>query len=70
MPRPSKTIHRQKIAAGLAWKKGEREEAQKLWLGADKARKEVQAKKHNKNKPAEVEAPPEEQGESGGEAEA
>lgn len=52
MPRPSKTVHRQKIAAGLEWKKGNREEAQKMWAEADQARKELQAKKHNKKKVA------------------
>ncbi len=52
MPRPSKTVHRQKIAAGVEWKKGNREQAQKMWLDSDKARKELQAKKRNKKKPA------------------
>lgn len=52
MPRPSKTVHRQKIAAGLEWKKGNREEAQKMWAEADQARKELYAKKHNKKKAA------------------
>jgi uncharacterized Zn finger protein (UPF0148 family) len=60
LPRPSKTIQRQKIAAGLEWKKGNREQAQKMWLEADKARKEAQAKKHNKKRAAEGE----DQGES------
>ena len=67
MPRPSKTVHRQKIAAGLEWKKGNREEAKKLWADADKARKELQAKKRNKNKPAEEKAPEEAEGEGGAE---
>ncbi len=64
MPRPSKAVHRQKIAAGLEWKKGNREEAQKLWREADKTRKELQAKKRNKNKPPEGEG--EATAESGG----
>ncbi|MCP4249106.1 MAG: hypothetical protein GY778_18845 [bacterium] len=50
MPRPTKQIHRQKIAAGVEWKKGNREEAAKLWAAADKARKEVQAKKKKNQK--------------------
>ena len=45
MPRPTKTIRRQKINAGIEWKKGNRKEAAKLWADADKARKELQAKK-------------------------
>ncbi len=49
MPRPTKTIRRQKTNAAIAWKKGDRKEAYKLWGEADKARKEVQAKK-KKNK--------------------
>jgi len=39
--------------AALAWKKGDRAGARKLWADADKARKEAQAKKRNKKKPAE-----------------
>ena len=64
MPRPSKTVHRQKIAAGLEWKKGNREEALKMWNEADKARKELQAKKHNKKKPAQAEGEDKGEGES------
>ena len=45
MPRPSKVIRRQKIDAASDWKKGNRTEAQKMWADADKARKELQAKK-------------------------
>lgn len=45
MPRPTKAIRRQKTNAAIAWKKGDREEACKLWAEADKARKEIQAKK-------------------------
>jgi hypothetical protein len=67
LPRPSKTVRRQKVAAGLEWKKGNREEAQKIWLDADKARKELQAKKHNKKKAAE---PAEEAGQIEGTGEA
>lgn len=50
MPRPTKAIRRQLINAGIAWKKGDRKEAWKLWADADKTRKEVQAKK-KKGKP-------------------
>ena len=59
MPRPSKQVIRQKAAAGIEWKKGNRKEAQKLWAEADKTRKELQAKKRNTNKPAEAEGPAE-----------
>ena len=31
MPRPTKTFRRQKINAALAYKRGDREEAYKLW---------------------------------------
>ncbi len=58
MPRPTKTIRRQKTSAAAEWKKGNRKEAQKLWADADKARKEFQAKK-KKGKPAEKAAEPE-----------
>ena len=52
MPRPNKAIRRQKVNAASEWKKGNREEAQKLWAEADKARKELQAKKRGgKQKP-------------------
>jgi hypothetical protein len=64
VPRPSKTVHRQKIAAGLEWKKGNREEAKKMWADSDKARKELQAKKRNKKKPAEEKAPDQAEGEA------
>jgi len=45
VPRPSKAIRRQKVDAATEWKKGNRAEAQKMWAEADKARKELQAKK-------------------------
>ena len=45
MPRPTKAIRRQLVNAGIAWKKGDRKEAAKLWANADKTRKEVQVKK-------------------------
>lgn len=58
MPRPNKAVREQKRQAAQAWKKGDRPEAQKLWVAADLARKELQAKKRNKNKPAETENAP------------
>ena len=50
MPRPSKQIRRQKVAAGVEWKKGNRGEAAKLWAEAAKARQEIQAKKKKNQK--------------------
>ncbi|MFQ5489236.1 MAG: hypothetical protein ACE5GE_00830 [Phycisphaerae bacterium] len=63
MPRPSKAVRQQLRSAAQAWKKGDRTEANKLWGAADQARKELQAKKRNKNKPAEPESPAAEAGE-------
>lgn len=68
MPRPSKAVQEQKRQAAQAWKKGDRAEAQKLWGAADVARKELQAKKRNKKKPAEAENAPS-QGQGEGESE-
>lgn len=53
MPRPTKAFRRQKVNAALAWRRGEKKEAYKLWEAAAASLKEHQAKKHNKNKPAE-----------------
>jgi hypothetical protein len=53
MPRPTKAFRRQKINAAIAWKRGDRKEAYKLWEAAAASLKEHQAKKKNKNKPAE-----------------
>jgi len=52
MPRPTKAIRRQKLNAAAAWKRGEREEAYKLWGEAAAALKEHRAKKKNKSKSA------------------
>lgn len=56
MPRPSKAVRRQKINAGLEYKKGNRKAAYDLWTKAAGTRVELQVKK-NKNqkgtKPAE-----------------
>ncbi len=50
MPRPTKALHRQRLSAAAAWKRGERKEAYKLWEEAAKGQKEHRAKKHNKKK--------------------
>ena len=54
MPRPTKVFRRQKLNAAAAWKRGDKKEAYKLWEKAAASLKEHRAKKHNKNKPAEV----------------
>ena len=53
MPRPTKTFRRMKVNAALAFKRGEKKEAYALWEKAAAGMKEHQAKKRNKNKPAE-----------------
>ncbi len=53
MPRPTKVFRRQRVDAQIAWKRGEKKEAYKLWEAAAASMKEHRAKKHNKNKPAE-----------------
>ena len=53
MPRPTKVFRRQKVNAGIAWKRGDRKEAYELWEKAAAALKDHRAKKHNKSKPAE-----------------
>ena len=45
MPRPSKTVRRQKIDAGIEYNKGNRKEAYKMWAKAAETRRELQAKK-------------------------
>ena len=45
MPRPSKTVRRQKINAGIEFNKGNRREAYALWSKAATVRKELQAKR-------------------------
>ena len=56
MPRPTKVFSRQRASAALAWKRGEKQEAYKLWEGAAKGLKEHYAKKHNKKRKAIEEA--------------
>ncbi len=53
MPRPTKVFRRQKINAAVAWKRGDKQEAYKLWEQAAAGLKEHRAKKRNKNKSAE-----------------
>ncbi len=53
MPRPTKAFRRIKINAAIAYKRGDRKEAYKLWAKAAAALKEHQEKKQNKHKPAE-----------------
>lgn len=50
MPRPTKVFRRQKINAAIAWKRGDRKEAYKLWEKAAASLKEHRAKKRNKKK--------------------
>ena len=52
MPRPTKAFRRQQINAAIAWKRGERKEAYKLWEEAAASLKQHRAKKHNKNNAA------------------
>ena len=54
MPRPNKAFRRQKINAAIAWKRGDKKEAYKLWEQAAKGTKEHRAAKHHKNKVAET----------------
>jgi hypothetical protein len=49
-----------KINAAIAYKRGDRQEAYKLWAKAAAALKEHQEKKRNKHKPAEEAAAPSE----------
>jgi hypothetical protein len=57
MPRPSKAVRRQKINAGLEFKKGNKKEAYGLWKKAAATRLELQAKKKkNKQAPKKEEA--------------
>jgi len=56
MPRPAKTFRRQKINAALAYKRGDREEAYKLWDKAAAGRREHVAKKRGKKDAAESES--------------
>ncbi len=52
MPRPTKAFRRQKVNAAIAFKRGEKAEAYKLWEKAAASLKEHRQKKKTKNKPA------------------
>ena len=54
MPRPNKAFRRQKINAAIAWKRGDRKEAYRLWEQAAKNTKERREEKRHRNKPAEA----------------
>lgn len=54
MPRPTKVFRRQKTNAAIAYRRGDRTEAYKLWEEAAAGLKEHREKKRNKNKPAET----------------
>ena len=45
MPRPSKAVRRQKVNAGIEYRKGNRKEAYAIWAKAAETRRELQAKK-------------------------
>ncbi len=68
MPRPTKVFRRQKINAAIAWKRGDRKEAYKLWEQAAASVKEHRAKKRNKKKASEAAetAEPTDSGEAAG----
>lgn len=53
MPRPTKAFRRQKVNAAIAFKRGDKAEAYKLWEKAAASLKEHRQKKKTKNKAAE-----------------
>lgn len=53
MPRPTKVFRRQRVDAAIAWKRGDKKEAYKLWEKAAAGQKEHHQKKHPKSKPEE-----------------
>ncbi|MFQ5414612.1 MAG: hypothetical protein ACE5E6_09165 [Phycisphaerae bacterium] len=59
MPRPNKTFTRQRINAGIAYKRGDKKEAYKLWDKAAAGLKELRdakRKRHHKgDKPEDAE---------------
>jgi len=61
MPRPSKAVRRQKINAGIEYKRGNRKEAYALWSKSAETRRELQAKKkrNQQGQAAEPEPKPE-----------
>jgi len=54
MPRPTKGFRTKKKNAALAWKRGEKQEAYKLWEQAATALKEHRESKRNKKKASEA----------------
>ncbi|MFH0980975.1 MAG: hypothetical protein V2A79_05500 [Planctomycetota bacterium] len=58
MPRPSKAVRRQKVNAGLEYRKGNRKEAYALWAKAAEARKGLQTKKKKNKLGQPAETPP------------
>lgn len=65
MPRPTKAYRRQKINAAAAYKRGDREEAYKLWKQASDSLREARSKKRTRHQP---EPEPEVSKDEGGEA--
>ena len=53
MPRPTKAFKRMKINAAVAFKRGDKTGAYKLWEKAAAGMKDHREKKRNKKKPAE-----------------
>lgn len=56
MPRPNKVFTRMREQAAAAYKRGDREEAYKLWEKAAAGLKELREKKRNKKKKAAAQA--------------
>lgn len=54
MPRANKAVKRQRESAAQAYKKGNKEEAYKLWGAAAKTQKELRDKKRNKKSQGEA----------------
>ncbi|MGD2109293.1 MAG: hypothetical protein PVI86_07860 [Phycisphaerae bacterium] len=54
MPRPTKAFRRQRLSASAAWKRGEKQEAYKLWEQAAAGLREHREKKRNKKQAAEA----------------
>ena len=59
MPRPNKATRRQKINAAIAYKRGDRKEAYKLWQKASDTLREMRQKKRTRHQAKPEEAPQE-----------
>ena len=59
MPRPTKGFRRQKINAAIAYKRGDRKDAYKLWEQAAKSLKEARQAKRTRHQKKEEPAPAE-----------